>query len=498
MKSNSTFTTVFRKSSLEDSGFKDVDMVNDSTIYLRALLSGDAYILDLISGIYRIHSNNISFALDVNFIIENLIEKKRVYEEIKKKKILSNPEKWMKEQILLTVSYFMKNNNIKKEDFNKLVKWCNSNLEEYKDQMTDTLYTYKENTEFIKKIFIMAYARKNLGDDIFIKMLLDKYKNIQFYMKMNDISFLDKLKQYKNLHVIEGDDTDEELYKMNVEEYDGYVYVGGSIFMEGGKVYNLSHKFYDFVKRCKKQNKPFCYISSNYGPYKTEEYFNLSKRNFTVCTDICFRDLYSYNLFKDIPTVRYAPDFAFSYPLEIKEKIKDSIGISIINLGIRNDLKDKTNQYYNMLVNNINNYIQLGNTVYLYSFCKYEGDEVTLDRILEEFKGNSKVIGVRYDGDIDEFLNLYSKMEYMICARFHSMILSIISRQKILIMSYSNKIDNVVKDLNLELPIMDFKDLYDDTIMNLCNFKLIAEENILEIIKKYKNQDKVFNDNILK
>lgn len=27
----------------------------------------------------------------------------------------------------------------------------------------------------MKKVFLMAYARKNLGDDIFIKMLLEKY-----------------------------------------------------------------------------------------------------------------------------------------------------------------------------------------------------------------------------------------------------------------------------------------------------------------------------------
>ena len=103
-----------------------------------------------------------------------------------------------------------------------------------------------------KKIFIMAYSRKNLGDDIFIKMILEKYPNFQFYMKIPDEIFLEWLTmKYKNLHVLKGEDTDEELYKSNVEDYDAYIYVGGSIFMEGGKVYNLSPKFYDFVKRCK-------------------------------------------------------------------------------------------------------------------------------------------------------------------------------------------------------------------------------------------------------
>ena len=171
------------------------------------------------------------------------------------------------------------------------------------------------------KVFIMAYARKNFGDDLFVKMLLDKYKKVDFFMKVNNYEFLKELDKYENLHVLNGDDTDEELNKMNVEEYDAYVYIGGSIFMEGGKVYNLSPKFYDFVKRCKEKNIPFCYISSNYGPYQTQEYFDLSRENFKTCTDICFRDKYSYNLFKDIKSVRYAPDFAFSYKMPNTSKI---------------------------------------------------------------------------------------------------------------------------------------------------------------------------------
>ena len=101
MKSNSTFTTVFRKSALNQAKFCDVEMVNDSSIYLRALIAGDAYILDAISGIYRVHSKNITFSLGVKFIIDNLIEKKKVYEEIKNRALLSNPEEWLEKQVLL-------------------------------------------------------------------------------------------------------------------------------------------------------------------------------------------------------------------------------------------------------------------------------------------------------------------------------------------------------------------------------------------------------------
>ena len=340
------------------------------------------------------------------------------------------------------------------------------------------------------KIFIMAYARKNLGDDIFIKMLLEKYSQIDFYIKINDEKFVEQLAKNNNLHILIGEDTDEELYKMNVEEYDGYVYIGGSIFMEGGKVYNLSHKFLDFVERCKEKNIPFCYISSNYGPYQTQEYFDLSIKNFKTCTDICFRDRYSYELFKDIENIRYAPDFIFSYNLKRQEKIKNSIGISVINIEEREKISHLATEYHEFLGNTIKKYVSEGNDVYLYSFCEHEGDELIVEKISKEFANCENVKYIKYDGDIEKFLEIYSKMEYMICARFHAMILSCIARQKMFVMSYSLKIDNVIKDLELNLPTLHFdeinKEINDAVIdyMNENNVSAYDEKSHKGIVRR--------------
>lgn len=348
-----------------------------------------------------------------------------------------------------------------------------------------------------KKIFIMAYARKNLGDDIFIKMILEKYPNFQFYMKIPDENFLDWLSmKYKNLNVLKGEDTDEELYKSNVEDFDTYIYVGGSIFMEGGKVYNLSPKFYDFVKRCKEKNIPFCYISSNYGPYQTKEYFELSRKDFKICTDICFRDKYSYNLFKDIENVRYAPDYAFSYNLAHKEKIKKSVGISVIDLNIRDYLKDKNSIYYKWLLNNINVYIKEGYSVFLYSFCEHERDEKTVDYLMKKLGENENIHDVRYRGNIDEFLELYAKMEYMICSRFHAMVLSAVANQKMYVIYYSNKISNVIDDLNLDIPLLNLKDIKEEDIIDLKVFKSVKMEQLEKIKTEAKKQEKVLMESL--
>ena len=128
-KSNSTFTAVFNKRKLEESNISEVKMLNDSSIYLRALLTGDAYVLDTFSGVYRVHSNNITFHLNTSFIIENLDEKKKVYDQIKLKNLLPNPEKWLAEQTLLTLQYFIQNNVTPDTEFEKIINWCNKNLE---------------------------------------------------------------------------------------------------------------------------------------------------------------------------------------------------------------------------------------------------------------------------------------------------------------------------------------------------------------------------------
>lgn len=349
----------------------------------------------------------------------------------------------------------------------------------------------------MKKVFVMAYLRKNFGDDLFVKMLLEKYKDIEFYIKYDKYEFLDILDKYDNLHVLYGMDTDEELYNSDVNEYDAYVYIGGSIFMEGGSSYNLSEKFYDFVKRCKENNKPFCYISCNYGPYQTQEYFDLSKRDFKECTDICFRDLYSYNLFSDIETVRYAPDFAFSYNTPKVEKQKDTVGITVINLNIRNDLKDKNDKYMKFLERNIKNYISLGKDVFLFSFCKHEGDEDTIEAILKLFPNENHLHVVKYTGDVDEFLKQYNTMEYMICARFHAMILSSITMQKIYVMSYSKKIDRVIEDLDLDLPVLHLNELDANYDLSLKDFKAVEKEKIQKISQNAEKQDEAIRKHIV-
>ena len=104
-KPQSTFSTIFRHQALSDAEFSTVKMVNDASIYLRALISGNAYILPYIIGVYRVHDSNISYSLSGHFIVQNLAEKRNVGMLAIQRKIIDNFRMWFYNQAIFTISW---------------------------------------------------------------------------------------------------------------------------------------------------------------------------------------------------------------------------------------------------------------------------------------------------------------------------------------------------------------------------------------------------------
>lgn len=149
------------------------------------------------------------------------------------------------------------------------------------------------------------------------------------------------------------------------------------------------------------------------------------------------------------------------------------------------------------MVKNIKMYIEQDKKVYLFSFCQYEGDEKMIEKLKmimpEEFERENIII-VQYRGDIDEFLTRYSEMEYMICERFHSVILSCICNQKFYVISYSKKIDNILKELNIANDYIKFEQIQKNQILSLDNFKNVDEDKLnnlkMQAEKQFEATDK--------
>lgn len=147
-KPSSTFTAVFKKEILEKARLNDMEMVNDTSIYLRALLYGKPYFLNDIVGVYRMHGYNLTYSCSLQFIIDNLNEKYKV--GILGKRIFgldkNKFEEWLFYQFYITIIYYLDNSLPKLHEKVKLLKWVKEK----------SIYSYK----IFRNIIIKRYINK--------------------------------------------------------------------------------------------------------------------------------------------------------------------------------------------------------------------------------------------------------------------------------------------------------------------------------------------------
>lgn len=343
------------------------------------------------------------------------------------------------------------------------------------------------------KVLLFGYSRANFGDDLFIYMLAKKYEQVEFFIHIKEEKYKKTFYGIENIHCLE---EERELRKVEIEQYDAFCYVGGSIFIESEYAWHEAREFQWFIKKCKEQLKPFFYITCNFGPYKTQEYLDKIRENFALATGVCVRDKNTYNLFKDIPTVKYAPDMVLAYQIELPKKETKSVGISIINLEIRDKLKHKQSIYEDFIKRIIIKFAKRGYKVSLVSFCEFEEDKIAMERIKksvpEEYQKNIKEL--TYQCDIEKFIEEYSKINYMVCTRFHSLILSILARQKIYNLCYSKKQSNFISDYKLFRKVVMISDIEYEIILRKYHFQKASIIKTKMLAKKAEGQFEAFEN----
>lgn len=343
----------------------------------------------------------------------------------------------------------------------------------------------------MKKMLLIGYPRMNLGDDLFLSMIINRYKNVKIDLHVSK-GYQYPFVKAKNVNILRSSIDD-----IKVEDYCLATYVAGSIFSETSKNYEYKEWLKNFVLRFKKNNVPFFFISSNYGPCYTKKWYNLCDQIIKNSYHVNLRDKFSSDNFK-YEHVEYVPDLVLSLGYKGKKKIKDSVGISVIDLYTvyRNDINKNYFDYMNFLVKNIINYINQGKMIYLFSFCKYEDDETAIKDLMklidERYYKNIRVIN--YNGNINKFLNTYSRMEYMLCTRFHSMILSHIFGQKVYVCGYSDKLFNVIKSYKFKYNYIKIDDSIKNRIVDLNKYKISDIILVQESRRNFDLMDKLLED----
>ncbi len=343
-----------------------------------------------------------------------------------------------------------------------------------------------------KKVLVLGYFANNLGDDLLFNTLISRYPNHEFdlycydHQTVNHYKSLFKEFDVNILHLNVFIGYLFKIYrklfrvrfncpfcKINLESYSAIVYIGGSIFQEGGHIL-------ESITECLKKNRNVYIIGSSFGPYKSENFLLDSRKVLSQVKDVCFRDKKSYELFSDLSNVRISSDVVFAYPkCNVTEKSK-SIGISLIELGWRNELCKYKSKYLCLLKKIGKEALKQGYSVNLYSFCEKEGDSLACEYLKTELINtnmNSAVNIIKYCDDIDNFISSFCKNEFVVATRFHSIVLSICNNIPVFPISYMNKIDNLLSDIKFDGTCLSIKDL-DEFEINKNIELLFVRQNI--------------------
>ena len=328
-------------------------------------------------------------------------------------------------------------------------------------------------------IFVKAYFKRNLGDDLFVKILLDRYKDKKFitiapdcYKEILPSNIVIK----KNRRIINAvlkkiTNNKYDLSHKYIDKSDFTVLIGGSMFIQS------KNKKY---KRNNYYGKKYYILGSNFGPYYDEKFYDEYLNIFKYAEDVCFREKKSYDLFTSLKNVRWAPDVIFSLDTSnIKFTDNRKVIISVI------DCKRKIGEQYEKIYEEkildlIYFLISKDYNICLMSFCKDEGDEEAINKILEkiDYEKRKNVNKYFYNGKIEEALNILGDSQIVIGSRFHANILGLLLNKVVLPIAYSDKMLNVLKDIEFNGKIIDIRNMNEFNVDEITEKDLNYKKNV--------------------
>lgn len=326
----------------------------------------------------------------------------------------------------------------------------------------------------MEKILIKAYFKNNLGDDLFLKIVSERYEKefiaicspkYKYLSRYRNIRFNKSYIEYYIYRIVEKIlKKPKILEKKFLKKADILLTIGGSIFIEN-KMWSQEE-----IKEVYPYDKPHYILGANFGPYHSENYKdNIEKIVFNNAQDVCFRDNYSYDLFKKNKIIRKAPDIIFSLDVSnIRITEKKKIVISVIDCSGRFS-KEISDQYDKTIIKIINYFVNKKYEIVLMSFCKKEGDEKAINRIKKTCNKElrRKIKHYYYRGNINEALSILGDSKIVFGSRFHANILGLIMNKTIIPIAYSDKTINVMRDINFKGKIIDIRKIKEFSINEL-------------------------------
>ncbi|MDF2479512.1 MAG: putative glycosyltransferase [Sphingobacterium sp.] len=303
-------------------------------------------------------------------------------------------------------------------------------------------------------VLLDVYIDDNFGDDLFVKIVCERYPNDTFYIIDHNYNEARRrrFRKIPNLKFVAA------IAEMcNSTLFDMLLLVGGDMFP------NTSDYRYRelLIDKRKEQGKPVSFIGCNLHKHYDEPNAEIVLRLFEKADFAGVRDEWTYNFIKTKwpqANVRQTADLAFSYRYPVRRASKPGLlGISIRRkAGVSESVYGA---YCNSLAFVINAYLSKdnGNTVRLYCFSSGSfNDKEVAEDILQGVTEKTRVSIVGYDGDIDVFLGSFAECEYVIATRFHAIIMALVLNIPMLPYAYESKVTNLLHDIGYSGIVQDY------------------------------------------
>lgn len=357
--------------------------------------------------------------------------------------------------------------------------------------------------EEVKKVYVVAYDGVNLGDDLFIRTIVNRYPHVKFYM-WSDLKNREIFRCLTNLKIIDKNGKLPRLlerirpslaarYRNWMERRcRAMVYIGGSIFIEYENWKQILNWWNYRVEQC-----DFFVLGANFGPYHTEAYREEMGQIYAQMKDVCFRDRYSYGLFREINTVRYAPDILLAHSMPQVPVDEKQIFVSVINCAARDGghgLTAYDADYVKNMARLLEKYCREGYRPVISSFCEVEGDEEAIRKILKTMDPQlaSMVQVLNYDGtNAQKLCEAIAGSAFVVATRFHATILAIVAGRPVLPVIYSDKTLHVLEDLGIRDPLIDIRSSCDYTTVKPVEIAVNRQQLALDAQKHFEKLDEI-------
>ena len=352
------------------------------------------------------------------------------------------------------------------------------------------------------RVLLFACIEKNIGDDLFIYSICRHYPNIDFYIdssakygdlkKIDNLHFSFLLKMWNRVCSIDESKIQKRMIKiflliilrLLLGSNNIVVYIVGNAFKNMN--YN-GERDLNWLDYRLSLSDEFYLISTNFGPYNNQRWIYDCEKRFRKMKDVCFRDKYSFELFKHLENVRYAPDAILDTDITIKNcQEHNLILISMIdcNMKIRGkELNSCCKEYEYKLAKIAEYYITQGYNVVLVT-SNYNQDYSSANRIYEMVGNESNLEIFEYNGNFDDVFSLFNKAKYVFATRLHTIILSWLYNVPVIPIIYDIKIKNLLESY-----------MYDNMVLDLLNINQYSIEEIYNNLGNYSfDSSKIINE----